>query len=499
MLIAAVAAGIVIIGIVIGVLIWWQWSRKPRAPEPVPVVEEDWSVPAGALALAQPDNPSWSGSQKPTLVGRLTLVLVGTYGVREGEKIIDAFDRAGCCDAIGGVIVIELDEERRKGFERNIPASMLNRVKACTTTQLPGGLQSKTVEEVESAEWKQFWGPPVRQTVSEAAVFIRRGVQSEVTPGQALERPGNDPAVILVVASPGGHTALGIYASQLLQAEFPQAENYVVTLLSEKDFLRAEFPEGIDRYQNANFVRWYMVTDNLKGDPLHHDTAVARFLAGTWVSTMLSDTVDSPWNTLVGLHPRSKGGVIAPRFWSRTLPVLRSTRRPYRYYTFEDAVIKGVLEGVLAIEKEETKAIELATPAANTNRYVVVTLPIVADFLLDVKDKVTESLNEIGWFAKDRQRHLIWAVTTEAVSTDAGAEMTVVMAEAAVDGIERVKALARAMGQRNGSANTELDGHVNLPLTSIDVVATNGSTAPVNGPATVNAMPAPHDGSLLDH
>src|SRR5438309_92086 len=77
-------------------------GQPPRTPTDV-TQSAPRSLPEGASGLAV-DALSWAPRRD---VGRLTLVLVGTYGVRVGLRIIERFWRAGRLDDIGAVFVAE--------------------------------------------------------------------------------------------------------------------------------------------------------------------------------------------------------------------------------------------------------------------------------------------------------------------------------------------------------------------------------------------------------
>ncbi|TAK36766.1 MAG: hypothetical protein EPO21_01520 [Chloroflexota bacterium] len=430
-----IGAGVVGLGIRAGTHFFQRKSNR------------DAQLPPGASALATNDL-NWEillpdgraiRSQRQSK-GRLTLVLVGTYGVRQGLRLIRAFQRGGRLEDIGVVIVVELDERERALFSAKLHPALKRRTVFCPSTVLPGGLQNRTVEEVEAPNLRQYWQPAVANTVEDGCRLIRSTEHTVSDPGESFPQQGYDPAVILVVASPGGHTAVGIFASRLLQTNFPLASTYVVTVVPD-DHLRAEFARGIERYCQAGFVRWFLVTDNQRS-LLANDYSVGILPASLWVAPLLADAADEPWNVLVRLYPRGSNGVIVPRYWGRMLPVHRTRANPPRLFTFREAAYRAVLEGLEAIEAEETKGIHLRTPAQETARYVVITLPLEPHALLEVKDLVDEALRAKGWFEVDRFRHLVWATLAEPVDSGVtSVPMSVVMVEAAIDGVSDLKTL----------------------------------------------------------
>lgn len=401
---------------------------------------KDGRLPPGAAELAA------NGLYLPESYskGRLTVASSGTYGLGKLEKIIEAYSRANCLDDIGAVIVNEFDERQRTRFEqtlaRNWPRlysrSVFNR-----SILLPGGLQGRSVEEVESKEIRAYWQPRVNETLEWGCQLIR-GTERSIYDGTSLGQPGHDPAVILLLASPGGHAALGPYIGARLQDEFPLASTYVITICSDKDDRRKEFPNVLERYQRAGFARFLCAGDNRR-NPLAFDYAVSTFLASSWVAPLMADRADEGWNTLADLHPRGRNGVVVPRLWIRMIPVKHTRSKQPCFFTFEEAAIRAAMDGISAVDREDQKAIQLATPKPDTSRYVVVTLPVQPDALIRVKDQVEEMLTAAGWFEHDYNRRLIWAPTSEAMTTATDSvRMSVVMMEAAIDGIEGLKRLA---------------------------------------------------------
>src|SRR5205823_1525747 len=107
-------------------------------------------LPEGAAPLAS--GLTWTRDPYRSR-GRLLLVLVGTYGVREGLRIIRHFVRAGREEDIGVVVVIELSEAPREKFLADLARlspAIFHRTVACTSTLVPGGLQGAEVEVVGS-------------------------------------------------------------------------------------------------------------------------------------------------------------------------------------------------------------------------------------------------------------------------------------------------------------------------------------------------------------
>lgn len=432
-----VAVGLVVI-VASGVLVWWGTHKRAQRRAQA---EEELSrlLPEAAAEIA--GNLHWDD---PNKVKRLALVLIGTYGVREGEKIIESFRLAGCVDYIGGVIAVDLDESRWRDFYDRIPESLQARTIMCESTLLPGGLQGRTIEQVEELKVAQLWKRPARVAVERGALLIRRTEFGEYTPGAGIQQQGYDPAVTLVIASPGGHTAVGLYVTDLIHREFPYSSVYLVTLLSEQGFMRGQFPKGLTRYRTANYVKWFLVTDN-RLEREANDRAVSDFFTAIWSNPQTDSGVDSPWNVLNALNPDGFNGVVVPRFWSRLLPVLHTRSRQPRFYTYRDAVTRAVLDGLDEIEKDDAKCIRLSTPRPDVSRYVVVTAPLEPSFLDQTKREVEAHLRERGWFEADPHRKLIWATTSVPMSIETkGTPLTITMVEAAIDGHSELEALAES-------------------------------------------------------
>jgi hypothetical protein len=427
----------------------YQYSRLRRRTE--------YPLPEGAAPLAA-DHLVWHHVRAQ---GRLTLVLVGTYGVNQGWRLVEQFVRAGCSVDIGAIVVLELDERQRTRFLGDLAAlapELLGRTTVCRSSLLPAGLQNSPYEEVNSPYLRCYWQPPIAAALDEACLLIRGTDQVVYDPAPAREpyQQGFDPATILLVASPGGHTAVGVFAGEVLRKNFPLAPIYAMTVVPADGQMREEFSTGLDHYQRAGFVSFFLVSDNQRADIQANDRAAAIALAGLWVAPLLADAADEPWNLLRRLYPRKDGGVVTSRQWARTLPVRRTPGPTPRYFTFEDAVIRAVLDGLAGIEAEETKGVLLPTPAPQTSRYVVIAAPLEATALVRVRDKVEAALHHTGWFGADHLRHLVWAAVAETLTlTTTGAQLSVVMLEAAVDGPKTLRTLVRPTSSLPGPARPD--------------------------------------------
>jgi hypothetical protein len=440
-----------------GVVLFFR-LRRPAHPAPTPL---PLPLPPGATALSLP------GAIRSLTTtdgrGRLTLLLVGTYGVRVGGRVIDHYRRTGCLDAIGAVIAIEFSADQRAAFLAQLPSVLAARTEFCESTLLVGGLHGASVDEVEAPRLAKYWKQAVDVTIENGCRLIRGTEQLVYDPTTPRLPHGYDPSVILVIASPGGHLAIGIYASHLLQTNFPEAKTYITSVLSDNEQLRAQFPEGLARYEAAQFVRWYLMTDDLC-NPVLNDWAVATWWAGIWAVPAHNDLSDDPENVLRWLGT-DRSGVVVPRLWSRMLPVQHTAEEQPQYFTFAEACVRAVFDGLAAIEHEQTKAIPLPTAEPKTRRYVLISLPLVDSFLRQVKDTVEASLAATGYFAADRNRKLLWTSTAEPLTPATGSvRMAVVAMEAACNGVENLAALAlgqplvvpqslpaSATGHRNGT------------------------------------------------
>jgi hypothetical protein len=462
--------------VALAAVVWWVWGAARDASRR--------RVPAGAAELATAP-PTWArraagGAARSE--GRLTLVLVGTYGVNQGRRLLDHFARAGCAEDVGAVVVLELDERPRTQFLadlRRLAPVLVPRTVDCPSTLLPGGLQNAPVEAAEGPVLRQYWQPAVSETLDEACRRIRGTEHRVHDAGRgAAPQQGYDPAVVLILASPGGHTAVGVDAGQRLRREFPEAGVYAVTVLPADEQLRAAVPAGLETYRAADVARWLLVTDNRRAQ-LANDHAAPAFPAGLWAAPFLADAQDEPWNVLVRLAPRGGGAVLVPRVWSGTLPVRRTRSRRPRFFTFEDAAVRAVLRGVAAVAEEDARALLLRTPAPGTSRYVLVTLPLEAAALLRVKDRTEEALRMSGWFAADGNRHLVWAPTSERLAAGAAdVPLSVVAVEAAAGGLAGLRALVEPAAVPAPAPPDRAGGEVALA----------GASAPTNGAARGAAL-----------
>jgi hypothetical protein len=377
--------------------------------------------------------------------GRTTLVLVGTGGLGIGAPIIDGFNRVGCLPDLGVVVVNEFDERRRITFESRLAAlypSLYQRTVFNRSTMLPGGFQGRSFDEIQSKALRGWWLPQVMETLERADKLIRGTEKTQYT-DLATTQQGYDPAVILLVSSPGPHAAISIVVGTFLKEQFPLANIYVVTVLSQTSATRKEFPKFLTKLQEAQFAKHIVVGDN-RVSTLAFNHAMANFYPSLWIAPLVSDSADEGHNLLHYLHTDKTLGVIVPRTYIRTIPVKHTSGKRPRFFTFQDAAIKAAMEGIQSVEAEKCKIVNLQTPREDTAKYVVVTMPIRIDHLTVIKDKVEEMLQAQGYAEQDPDRHLIWAPTTDYMGLDTDStRVTVVKVEAAIDGLDGLSGLSQ--------------------------------------------------------
>jgi len=371
--------------------------------------------------------------------GRLTLVVVGTGGLGMAKRTIDEFGKSGRLADIGCLIAIDFDERERNKFltyiMQNYPM-LIRRTVYNEETSIPGGFQGRVWDEVMDKDLKLYWAPQVMDCLSKGASLIR-ATENRVYSEPVVYQHNYEPAAIVIYASPGSHAPITDICGQFLKSQFPLANIYVVTFVSENTFQKRQFPEVMRHYQESNFAKIFFIGDMVKAG-MFFDHSVAAFLSAIWVAPLIADRPDSPWNILSSLNPKGMNGVVVSRVWLRNLPVKMTAGRK-RFFCFDEAAVNACIDGLREIENESLKTIDLATPKDETARYVSISLPLKPYFLIRVKDKVEEMERSRNYFQEDPDRHLIWAPTMEYISSSTEqVKMTVVKMETAIQGIDGI-------------------------------------------------------------
>jgi hypothetical protein len=369
--------------------------------------------------------------------GRLTLVGTGTGGLGMLSRTIDYLAASGRLSSIGAILICEFDEPNKLKFLDYIAThypELVRRIVYNEPTEIPGGFQARTWDDVCSPLLTPYWVPQVNDVLSTGADLIRATEKRIYTPDSNMQ-VNYQPAVIKMYDSPGSHAAVADMFGKFLHHEFPLASIYMTTFVSKYTAQKREFQDIMNRFQTGNYARIFTIGDMIKAD-IFFDHAESTFISAIWTAPLVADRVDSPWNCLAQMAPHSMNEVGVLRVFMRHLPVKMTAGQPPRYFVFMETAVNAVIDGLREIENKATKTIALSTPKVATARFVTITLPLQKNFLLSVKDKVEEMLKVTDYFTKDPDRHLIWTPTSQLITpTTKQVNMTITKMEIAKDGV----------------------------------------------------------------
>jgi len=414
-------------------VLWWCASdsqRPAQPPPPEPPHDPIVTVPEGLTRVAARRIPRSRKHQ----TRRLTILAAGSYGTSLLKQLVHAYDLAELLDVIGVVLVVTFDQGEQAdlaAFLRDYP-ELAARVEFCDSTLLPLGLHGLSVHEALAPRLRGIWQTEVARTLTAALPVIRGTEHPTFDLSDPLQAP-YDPALVLVLASPGGHLATVLFAADLLHRLCPEARYFLVSELSVHTQLRQQFAEGFTAASALGFVQLTMLFDERKGR-----AACDRACVDAWTG-ILAD--DQAVNLLRRLGHGQPGGVIVPRVWTVRLPAKPALHDPDQWFTFRESLVRGVLAGAEAVLRPESKLIDLATRRAGTERVLIVKLPLAGADLRRFQVEVTPMLERGGLL--DHDTSVAWLSTRVPLGPGTREfELSVTALEGAVDGYATTLSLA---------------------------------------------------------
>lgn len=287
-------------------------------------------LPAGGVGIR-----AYAGDPTADRSGRIMLVIDGTFGAGLGLPLLQWLARCGLARAVGTILLIELDDNRRARFLERIPETFRDRTVAVRFGGLPGGLANRTPEEVRALSYA--WGPALRHGVADIAQLHQR-----------LQHAA--PALVLPLISPGGQAMLGAAAIEEVRKLFPESRYYGYTILPVDTLLRMRIPAILAAYCQAG-VAGFVIADN-ELDEVRNDFGMAAGIVGLIASSGEADAAVEFNNALTLLFEQAPGRLATFSTAVRQLPGHGFQPHPEvapRYYVQHDLLLssmRGVLEAV---------------------------------------------------------------------------------------------------------------------------------------------------------
>ncbi|HLZ25573.1 MAG TPA: hypothetical protein VKQ30_25900 [Ktedonobacterales bacterium] len=366
--------------------------------------------------------------------GRLTLVGVGTHGVKLAARTLLAFRNAGRLSAIGVAAVADLSQRERNRFARFVPAvpEIAARLELSPTTLFPDGLLGRSVAQADQPAVRMLWGAEFDRWLADTMRLIRGTERPCFDTSDPLLAP-YDSSHVELLASSGGHWRPSVYTAEVLHTELPLAMLTVTNIIPANPQLRAQFLDGLRALCELACVHLIRLVDERNGQALC-DRANATWLAG------LYNADADPVNTLRWLGTDDPNTIVVPTVWTRELPFRPSCDGAYPALTFRETVVRAIRDGMEAVFAGKTKLVDLPTRKANTQRVILLHLPLTSEFLLSIKEQVAPMLAASRWY--DADTTILWSNTSVPHDDGVlGGPMTIVVLEAARNGIDDVAAL----------------------------------------------------------
>lgn len=431
-----------------------------------------------SLSLTITHGTSASATSAPALAthhdtsGRIMLVLCGTFAEHLGDDLLSLLHRCGLHEAIGSVLLIELDSRRRNRFLASVPAVYHDRLETVSFSGLSGGLGNEEPDVV--LRHIDSWGPPVV-----------RGAQAVCRLHRRVNR-GGEPALVLSFISQGGQAMIGPEALKHISRQFRLAKHYGFTALPVDDLLRVRTPRVLDAYR-AQGVKGFVVSDNLT-DSVINDFGMMASIVGFIAASENADSPTEQNNAWHRLFAEAPGHVVTfgthanhiPGFVFQPHPDLRP-----RYFVYRDSVQSVIRAGLDEVTRPEASALHGIGQGEHvpmTSRFDIVLAAIVPHHLKEDEDDILLGL-ELKAVDRRNRHHIFAPISTVIDAHDPLCPVAVVSLYAVPDGHAVITALTNAGGHAthllpvgpaesividgtvhhstNGHSNSHTNGHVN--------------------------------------
>lgn len=444
----------VLLGTILLGVFAWQRTRRQRAMDEA-------ANHAAALLDAARATPLPEGSaevraslragRRRVSDGRIMLLLVGTFGENLGQNLLRLLAQCDLAQAIGSVLVLELDTRRREHFLAGVPDIFGPRIEVVSFSGLSGG-GGNDPDVVRSQI--AGWGPAVVH-----------GAQRVVERHLATQR-GEEPALILVVLGQGGQTPTGLIALDQLRQLLPRAKSYGLTALPVDDLLRQRVSGTLADYRAAG-VEGFIVADNLQ-DELRNDFGMIAAMTAFVDASEHSDAAVEANNGLYLLFKEAPGKLVSYSTALRMIPgycFQPHPSLPPRYYIYKQTLDAAILTGLDQVDRADHHALGQASNGSVplTSRFDLVLAAVVPEALQAHADYIQLGQQMKG-IDKRNYHFLAGSIATEIDPDAPRCPVAVVALRALPDGDATLASL------------TVPSGTVQLTATTTATSATNGTT-----------------------
>jgi hypothetical protein len=322
--------------------------------------------------------------------GEIALAVIGTFAAHVVPDMLKGFLGSGTESSLTNILFVELDKITRDSVIQEIPEVFRGRL-VIPNMRCPAGWFSATIQRMLT--FREYWW-----------VDLKAGVHEWLT---KLLHAG-EPAMLVVLVSPGAHAVFGRPAIEAFRERFPHAKVYVVVVIDGKDVLRKRFPEVRKYY--ADVCHGMIVVDNRRGYA-RNDTGIAllfsAFVAGKWLTSQ-GLGLNAPALVFPEDVPPPRLATI--RVQAVPIPVYRLAKDgplPEVYWTRQDAVEQALIDLIKSVVSgEHLKAIALPTAQGGRVRPLFLIAPIHPESYIHNINRVEESMESL--MSEDPNLSLNW-------------------------------------------------------------------------------------------
>lgn len=379
----------------LALLFWAGWQRRGRtqaslaarqAREAEIELARHLPLPERAEEL-QPNAAAWSTTP---MVGKIMLVLSGTFAAKLGLRLLRMMAQCDVDQAIGSILLIELDEWRRQDFMAHLPPVYADRLVVASCATLGAGGANQPLEAIDRL--KRYWKPEILRCVHDVCDLHQR-----------RDPRCHEAAQIIPFISLGSTGYIGATAIEHIKRRFQNAQCIGFTAYPHHDRLRGRTPQVLAAYTAAG-CHGFIAADNLpdetapERDFLINDMGMMAIIVGLIAGTRNADAVTETNNTFTLVLPEEPGGIASFRTYMTTLPAYTFQPHPAldpRYYVIRDATVAACLNALEEVSKDNRKAVGADFGHERTSRFDILLIPLEPRSLVRVHDDLRTALQTV--------------------------------------------------------------------------------------------------------
>ena len=310
--------------------------------------------------------------------GEIALAVIGTFAAHVVPDMLRGFLGSGTESSLTNILFVELDRITRDTVIQEIPEVFRGRL-VIPNMRCPAGWFSATIQRMLTL--REYWWVDLKAGVHE---WLKKLLHA------------GEPAMLVVLVSPGAHAVFGRPAIEAFRERFPHAKVYVVVVIDGKDVLRSASP-------GPEALRGRVRRHDCRGQsprirPQRHGIALlfSALVAGKWL-TPQGLGLNAPALVFPEDVPPPRLATI--RVQAVPIPVYRLAKDgplPEVYWTRQDAVEQALIDLIKSVVSgEHLKAIALPTAQGGRVRPLFLIAPIHPESFIHNISRVEESMQSL--------------------------------------------------------------------------------------------------------